>query len=172
LAGKNSGIWLALLSLTVFSSTNVARATGSYTLTSSNSSVTIDAGSDWGMSNWTVDCVDQLYRQWFWYCVGDSGKERPVNSLSFLGADCGGTGGLSLLYGSSQFRVDLSFSLTGGAWGTHDSDIDEKIKIRNISSSPLQFHLFQYADFDLAGSGPGDSLTLGKNSAGLFNSAN
>src|SRR5262249_23110901 len=139
---------------------------------SSNSTVTIDPSSDWGMSDWNVDCTDQLYRQWFWYRVGSTGKEKPVNALSLLDVDCVGTKALSVLYGNSQFHLELSFELIGGAWGSGASDILERVTIQNISGGSLQFHLFQYSDFDLGDTGPGDTLLLSKNSFGLFDHAN
>ena len=40
--------------------------------------------------------------------------------------------------------------LRGGAPGSEVSDMTELISITNLSASPLDFHFFQYADFDLS----------------------
>jgi hypothetical protein len=49
--------------------------------------------------------------------------------------------------------------------------VSESISITNGTASPLQFHFYQYSDFDLGGAG-GDTVQLGKNLRGLFNEAN
>jgi hypothetical protein len=46
----------------------------------------------------------------------------------------------------------LRLSLQGGAIGSQTSDMAEQIKITNTSSQPLDFHFFQYVDFNLSAS--------------------
>jgi len=41
-----------------------------------NSQAQIDLSSDAGMYSWTVDGVEQLYRQWFWIRQGDTAANR------------------------------------------------------------------------------------------------
>ena len=60
-----------------------------YSLCNGNSSVTIDATSQYGMSDWTVDGIPQLYRQWFWYRKGSTGGEKWLAcSNSHLASCC------------------------------------------------------------------------------------
>ena len=47
----------------------------------------------------------------------------------------------------------------------------ESIVINNTSASALDFHFFQYSDFDLGGTTGGQTVQLGKNLSGLFNEA-
>jgi hypothetical protein len=143
-----------------------------YNLTSGNSSVTIKADGDYGMSDWTVDCMPQLYRQWFWYRVGSTGGEKTINQLNLISADQTSDSTLTTLYKKSgQFSIEVSYTLLGGAEGTGYSTIGEQIKVINLSANALDFHFFQYVDFDLGGSNAGDTVQLGQNISGLYDSA-
>lgn len=143
-----------------------------YDLTDGNSSVTIRADRGFGMSDWTVDCVPQLYRQWFWYRVGDCDRERPINRLDLISADQSNPNTLTTLYQKNdKFSIEVSYTLLGGAEDSGLSTINEQIKILNLSCAPLDFHFFQYVDFDLGGSRHGDTVELGQNDEGLFDSA-
>jgi len=145
---------------------------GNYILTNGNSSMTIQATADFGMSDWTVDCQEQLYRQWFWYRKGSTGRERTINHLDLISAQQTSASTLTTLYqNGGQFNIEVSYSLLGGSAGSGLSMVSEQIKIFNISANPLDFHFFQYVDFDLDGSNLGDTVQLGQNSSGLFDSA-
>ena len=47
-----------------------------FTLTDLNSSAQINDASQNGMFNWTVNGVNQLAQQWFWYRTGSTGGTR------------------------------------------------------------------------------------------------
>ena len=48
----------------------------------------------------------------------------------------------------------------------------ELVRISNFTAAPLDFHFFQYSDFDLGGTPGGQSVVLSKNSfTGLWNTA-
>jgi hypothetical protein len=143
-----------------------------YDLTDGNSTVTIKADSSYGMKNWTVDGQDQLYQQWFWYRVGSRGGEKGLNQLSLVSADQTSDSTLTTLYQKhGKFSIEVSYSLTGGAAGSGMSSVNENIKITNLSNDALDFHFFQYVDFDLGGFHRGDTVQLGQNELGLFDSA-
>jgi len=143
-----------------------------YTLTNGNSSVTIKADGDYGMSDWTVDCVPQLYRQWFWYRNGDLGGEKTINQLNLISANQTSADSLTTLYRKGgHFSIEVSYTLLGGTEGSGSSTIGEQIKIINLSQGALDFHFFQYVDFDLGGSNLGDTVQLGQNISGLYDSA-
>jgi hypothetical protein len=143
-----------------------------YNLSNANSSVTIKADGNYGMSDWTVDCVPQLYRQWFWYRKGNVGGEKTINQLDLVSAEQTSASTLTTLYKKhNQFTIEVSYTLLGGAEGSGSSTIGEQIKITNLSDNLLDFHFFQYVDFDLGGSNLGDTVQLGQNISGLFDSA-
>jgi hypothetical protein len=125
-----------------------------------------DAPADKGLFSWQVDGVDHINRQWFWYRVGD-GAERPIDALTQIQAvtlDVDGTPGddaLLLRYRNAEQTFDLSvrYTLTGGAANSGSSSLEEVIRVVNLSNAPLDFHLFQYVDFDLGGT-PDDDVVL------------
>jgi hypothetical protein len=147
-----------------------ARATV-YSLSEGNSTIAIDAGSQSGAYGWVVDGSNVLYQQWFWYGVGTS-ADASIDSLPLMGhlitTDLeGDTTGLELKYGSATtFEIDIKYTLAGGAIGSHRSDVGEVIQIDNKESTPLNFHFFQYSDFDLNGLGSSDNVVLGPSVAG------
>lgn len=143
-----------------------------YVLTSGNSSVTVNADSDYGMSDWTVDGVPQLFKQWFWYRAGSATAESPLNRLGLKEATLSGGSMLNTVYKDvGSFEVDVTYSLLGGMTGSGSSAITEQIQIKNLQNSPLNFHFFQYVDFDLGGSGLGDTAYLERNLQGMFEKA-
>jgi hypothetical protein len=133
------------------------------TLTDRNSTAQIDDGSQMGLFTWTVDGYDQVFQQWFWYRVGSSGPENPVNALNLTARKVtdanfnAGDDHLVLEYTDPALRfvIQMSFDLSGGVANGRQSDIKEGIQILNTTASSLEFHFFQYTDFDLANT-PGD----------------
>ncbi|MBI5388397.1 MAG: VPDSG-CTERM sorting domain-containing protein [Verrucomicrobia bacterium] len=120
-----------------------------YTLTDGNSTAQVDADSTAGMWNWTVDGVNQLARQWFWYRVGNTGGERGINTLTTVSRTQPDAASLNMTWRNGSFEITIKYSLLGGSAGSGFSDISEQISIKNTGSSMLNFHFFQYSDFDL-----------------------
>lgn len=123
-------------------------------LASDNSYVEVDIDGQSGMYLWKVDNVEQLATQWFWYRIGNSGPEASINTLSIKdpGNDIKNYGDyLKVKYTKdNQFTLEIIYVLAGGSTGSHMSDIGETINIKNISGAALDFHFFQYTDFDLS----------------------
>ena len=161
-----TNISLAFL-LVYFLLTSVTAQATPYTLVDDNSSVVVDPdGNPTGMISWEVDGVSNLYQQWFWYRVGND-PEAPINALTF---DVGGTtdtnfdGDHDTLYlrykDGTDFNVEVGYRLDGGQLGSGSSDIAEQISINNTSGSTLDFHFYQYSDFDLSDSPNDDTAML------------
>lgn len=128
------------------------------------------------MDQWVVDGRNQLNQQWFWYRVGSTGGEAPINTLGLAGYSLSthslvAPNQLTVNYTNASFKVDVDYVLTGGSLGSGTATIGEGIRISNLTQSPLDFHLFQYSNFDLLGNGGDTSLALGTSTAGLFNEA-
>jgi hypothetical protein len=141
-----------------------------YTLTDDNSTAVIDDASSAGMTTWTVDGTNHMFQQWFWYRVGNT-AEASIDTLAFIVGGVtdtnfdGDDDTLYLRYGNdqaaTQYTVEIRFTLDGGPAGSRLSDIAEQITITNTSTSALDFHFFQYSDFDLGGDGaPNDTVQL------------
>ena len=152
----------AVILLAVAASTRAAPVT----LTDKNSSATIDPSSQNGMFNWTVNGVNQLAQQWFWYRVGSTGPESSIETLPLLSATASDTNGnglndtLFLSYGStSALQIDVTYSLQGTL--AAGSSIGETINIiNNSTTSPLDFHFFQYSHFTLGNVAGAETETL------------
>ena len=122
------------------------------TLTDGNSSVTLNlTGSASGMNSWTVDGQNQLGDQWFYYRPGSSGTAASMGALTLSSFSQPAPGLLTTLYTSSQFSLQVVYSLVGGGTGSGTSALSQQIKIQNLTSAPLAFNFFQYANFQLGG---------------------
>lgn len=133
-----------------------------YTLNHRNSSLDINVTSaDVGLVNWTVDGVNSLNYQGLFYRIGSGAESSllgisgtPVASITQI------PNALSLLdvtYGNALFSVRTVYQLTGSSAGSGKSGLSQSITIKNLSDSPLDFHLFQYSDFDLLGAPGGQT---------------
>lgn len=143
-----------------------------FTLTDANSSATIDTGSSAGMNNWTVNGVNQLAQQWFWYRVGSSGGESPINAISATPTISNpDSRNLQVSYFNGSYGVTIHYTLTGTTPSTGQSFVQEVISITNATASHLDFHFFQYSDFNLGGSGANDTVQLSRDVNNKFNEA-
>lgn len=131
-------------------------------LNHNNSSASIATGSSAGMFNWTVDGQNVLAQQWFWFRVGLN-AEAPINTLSAPVITTPDARTLYTSYDNGSYGVRVDYLLTGFSAGSGNSDLAEIITIFNHTATPLDFHFFQYSDFDLGGPA-GDSVALSVNS--------
>jgi len=138
------------------------------TLTDGNSraSVNLQGPGTLGMNSWTVNDINQLSQQWFWYRVGAT-PQQPINTLGGLTYSSAGNY-LTATYNANGFSIRVDYQLSGGMPGGSDwtSDITETISVQNRSATQLNFHFFQYSDFDLLGTPGGDSVTIFNNGSG------
>jgi len=138
-----------------------------------NSDVTVDPFA--GMTSWTVDGTDQLHRQWFWYRIGIE-EEKPitlldVNVIKESDTDNDGDSDVAYVeYGGTDFDVSVRVALDGGPAGSRMSDVAEQVTVINTSQTEsLDFHFYQYADFDLGGTAAGDKVVhLGNGAQGSY----
>jgi large repetitive protein len=121
-----------------------------------NSSADFDTATQGNNYNWFVGGTDILAQQAFWYRIGNAVPEQSVHTLPILvqgTTDANFNGApdtLFVRYNGGNFQIDTKYSLDGGLPGSGTSDMGEQISISNLTASPLDFHFFQYADFDLS----------------------
>jgi hypothetical protein len=122
-------------------------------MTHGNSTVDFSfATADYGLHNWAVDGKYHLYQQSFWYRVGSTGGESSIDNLNLVSSTPTGTNILDLEYSGPNFAINVSYTLTGGPADSNYSNLDETITITNTNqpgSDPLDFHFFEYSDFDV-----------------------
>ena len=126
-----------------------------FTLTDDNTVAQFDTATQANNLNWFVDGIDLLAQQAFWYRIGNV-AEQSVNLLS-IGLQGtsdtnfdGNPDTLFVRYSGTGFQIDTRYTIAGGSAGSGASDMTEQISITNLLDSPLDFHFFQYADFDLS----------------------
>lgn len=138
-----------------------------FTLTHKNSSVGINiTNANAGVSNWKVDGVNNLNYQWFYYRVGTGGPEEPIQNIGSPTVVFSQIPSMSLLdatYGNGSYSVRTVFILNGGNPGSGSANLSETITVRNLSSLSLDFHFFQYSDFNLWGMAGGQSVQFFQN---------
>ncbi len=142
------------------------------TLNDANSSAQIAANTQQGMFNWTVDGINQLNQQWFWYRIGTTGPEASINSISAPAITQPGANVATISYANALFSVSSTYTLRGGLAGSGASDIGESVVINNLSGAVLNLHFFQYSDFSLGGTPQNDFTALSRSMiTGLYNEA-
>jgi hypothetical protein len=152
--------FIVTLTLSIFGAAQ-AEAEIVRTLSDLNSTVQFDLGTGGvGMDQWTVEGVNQLQEQSFWYRVGNAPAQR-INSLNLV-SDNVSPGMLTATYmdPGSRFKIDLKFILTGAPPGTGQSDIAESVRTTSTSSSALDFHLYEYVDLNLSGTPLDSSVSI------------
>jgi hypothetical protein len=124
------------------------------------------------MDNWTVGGQNHLQTQWFLFRVGN-GLAQPINAIGPSTLLHHSADTLVLSYANAQFSLTVSYILTGGGMGAGSADILETVSVNNLSGAPLDFHFFQYSDFNLLGTPGNDQVEFLSNSSvvqteGLF----
>lgn len=140
------------------------------TLSDGNAEAKVQLDTSAGMYSWVVDGgANQLFTQWFWWRVGDSGPERPVSDLALTTYSQPSANFVTSTYahGDGLFTVTITYTLSGGAPGSGLAQIGETISINNISGAALELHFFQYTDFDLGGAPGGETAFIGAGGGGF-----
>jgi hypothetical protein len=146
----------------------------SETLTDLNSTASYSANTQVGSNaiqvSWVVDGVSQLFEQNFYIDLTGTTNNVPTNLANvaptqFIASNTNFNPGNDKLVvkwadiGGSGITVQVDFGLTGFPAGTMLSDIAETISITNSSDSAQAIRFFQYVDFDLDGTGAGDTAS-------------
>ncbi|SPE62271.1 exported hypothetical protein [Verrucomicrobia bacterium] len=134
-----------------------------YSLNDGNSAATVSPNTQAGMSSWTVQGVNELSQQWFWYALGNNAP-ASIDTISPAAVSQPTANTLNTSYSQPGFNMSVGYTLTGGATvpvGQYAaSDMGESIRINNTSASPLMFHFYEYSDFDLQGVPGPDTVIL------------
>lgn len=112
-----------------------------------------------GVYSLTVDGVQQIYQQWYWYRIGPAGPESSFDTLT-QSSIVNTSRTLLLEYTGAGFTTDVTYSATGGTLGSKKADLASQVAVTNTTASMMEFHLFEYSDFDLGGSPAGEFLTF------------
>jgi hypothetical protein len=140
------GLTLAAINLIFLTTRGMAQ----YTITSGNSSATVNLGSGsglLGMNSWNVDGANQLAQQWFWYSV-NGGPVEAINEIGGLVPSLSSDGTtLTATYENSTMAVEVQYSLSGT--GTAAADLTATAYVFNLTAAALNINFYQYGNFDL-----------------------
>jgi len=128
-------------------------------LSDGGSTASVDLTSSDGMNNWSVNGQNQLHQQWFWYAIGSTAPQ-PINSLGLVSYNTIGLNEVTATYQNAQLTLSIDYVLAGGGVGSGSADITESISAVNTSGGSMDFHFYQYSDFNLLGSGANDVVQL------------
>jgi hypothetical protein len=140
-----------------------------YTIGARDTSLQIDLAG--GLSQWTIDGVNQLNLQSLYYSVG-SGPTASIYTIGIPSAPSITTNlshttvSLDTAYANSTLGVDTLFSLQSSPVGSGKATLAETFTINNLSATTQVFHFYQYSDFDLGGVLGGQSVQFSSNGSG------
>jgi hypothetical protein len=128
------------------------------TLTVGSTSLQVNLGPSAGLSNWTIDGVNQLDYQWFYYSVG-SGAIASIDSIGSPGVpeiiNSSSTAILNETYTGTTVGATALFELEGASSASGSAKLATTITLKNLGSTAQTFNLYQFSDFDL-GNTPGN----------------
>ena len=133
---------------------------GLITLQNGNSVVRINPTENQGVFSWKVDGTETLYQEWFWLRQGASGGQVSLDTLGLpLGVTIS-TSYATINYNAAGLSLNLGLVLSGGPASSGASDLTETLSVQNTANSPITLHLFEYADFNLAGLSGTDTISF------------
>lgn len=151
---------LMILSVSLVAASSQA---ADFTMSHRNASAQINiTNANAGVVNWSVDGINSLTKQGFFYRIGGAGPESLVQTISSSPTVSftqvpNIISTLDVTYANSSYSVRTLFQLTGGSANSGTANLSETITVKNLSGSSLEFHLFQYSDFDLGGQAGGQT---------------
>ncbi len=104
--------------------------------------------------------TDHAFEQWWWFRLAGGTRETPFNTsmTGFTQNYVGNTA--TLTFGQAGvFNAIMTYVITDGA-NTGEAQVLTSLQILNISGTSLAMSLFNYQDFDVAGTAGGDSAVL------------
>jgi hypothetical protein len=157
-----AGVFAALFWLT-FGASSLASP---ITLADENSTVTLDPSTSSGVSSWTVDGVNQLYQQWFWYRVGSTGIQYSIDTLGSPTITQATPSQASLSYtGTNGVTIKVTYLLSGGLPNSGNADLGESIAITNGGTASQDVHFYQYSNFTLGNTSSGQYVQFQNSNA-------
>ncbi len=127
-----------------------------FSITDGNAKVTIDPDSSAGLFDWTVDGVDQVGTDWYWFRTDQAG-EASVDTIGVPVVETPFPGFARITYAGGGIDVRLSYEVLGGAPGSGESSLSQSLRIQNTSQASYTLNFFRLADYNVGGTPGGDS---------------
>lgn len=132
----------------------VTTSQAAITLTHNTSVVNINENTA-TVDNWFVGGIDNVFEHSYWFRVGDAGNAALISTISAPTVTLFGTRGAEVIYSNNNFRVTVSYLLTGAGNGQM-ADLAESVLVENLGGA-ASFRLFQYNDYDMNGDAGNDT---------------
>ncbi|MGE3109240.1 MAG: hypothetical protein AB7G11_04545 [Phycisphaerales bacterium] len=100
--------------------------------------------------------TDHVFQNWWWYRV-DGVDTREVPFMNATSAVWSGNTG-TVTFTTPNFDAVMTYVVTDN--GTNAAMVVASMSVTNTSGGPISLQLFNYQDYDLAGSATGDSAVL------------
>ncbi len=126
-----------------------------------------------GMNSWSVDGLNQLNQQWFWYSINGAVAQSIDNIGTASVQTANGNDGINTVvstYQNNQIQVEVEYVLSGNGVGSGSADIQEYIAIMNTGISQFTLNFYQYSNFNLLGGG-NDTVNISGSPSGGFTGA-
>jgi hypothetical protein len=130
-------------------------------LSARNTALQIDvAGGTPGLSDWTVNGINQLDQQWFYYSVGGGSISSIDNIGTFSSSliNAGFSPSLTEVYSNSTFLLTTTYILGSGQVGSGTASLSTTVTLQNLSGATQNIDLYQYSDFWLGGVSGGQNV--------------
>jgi hypothetical protein len=126
-----------------------------FTLTDAGASATVNATLG-EVTNIVVGGTDHAFQHTYYLRNGDAGTAASLSTYTLLSSSQPTSSFLELLYGNGTFNIQIRYLLTGA--GTQ-ADLAESVVVTNVSGQSTSLRLFQYSDWDIAGTAANDTVT-------------
>jgi hypothetical protein len=142
-----------------------------YTIGARNTSMQIDLAG--GITQWTINGVNQLNLQSFYYSVG-AGSATSIYTLALVSGPTFTTNisktimSLDATYADSTISVGTLFSLQSSPIGSAKATLTQTLTINNLLTTTQVFHFYQYSDFDLGGASGNQNVQFFDNGSGQY----
>ena len=158
--GAKRGIYSGALSVILLAASVIHSNAQIISARNTSLQANLTGGFSAGLTDWTINGVNELQEQWFYYSVGN-GPVASIDSISAPSAPVTTTGNVPTLtttYANSTLSVTAGFSLQSQPLGSPRASLATSITLDNTASTTQTFHFYQYSDFSLGGLTGGQSV--------------
>lgn len=162
----SSGVWMLQSTvIAILLGTSIVQSKAQiYTIGSRNTSLQINLAG--GLSDWTINGINQLNQQWFYYSIGNGpvysiDTIAPWSAPALSGSVSFGTittTNLSETYANPAQSLTTLYSLQGGVVGNPSASLASTVTFQNTSGTNEVLHLYQYSNFGLENNAAGQTV--------------
>lgn len=126
-----------------------------FNLTDGGAAADVDS-SNGTITNFFLGGVDHAFQHTYYLRNGDGGTAAGLGTFVLLSSSQPLSNFLELVYGNGTFNIQIRYLLTGAG---QQADLAESVVVTNVSNQSAALRLFQYTDWDMAGTAGSDTVT-------------